>query len=94
MANFDRWGNPEMSDEQLFRVMRMALAREPRMVLKKSLPISLIKPKKQPRLLLLKSRQAPSIADMQAVLHKACAMGRITGHDALALEQLIFQFRG
>lgn len=97
----DYYGNPCMSDEELFGLMRKAL--------KRRRSTSAAKPKK--RAVLLRKAMAPdddmiataakasgsaatksdgfTVAEMLKRLNTAVTLGKVTGHDAVVAEKLI-----
>ncbi len=85
MANFDRWGNPEMSDKELFRIMRKALAPKPRMILAKAIQMAKRKAAKP----VTQALQPVSDDQLLGAISHACALGKITGFDALALHRAV-----
>jgi hypothetical protein len=88
MPCYNRFGEEEqMSDDQLFGLMRKALAPKPRMIVAKSINLPV---KKDTARVISRARQQPSDRELLGALSHAVALGRLTGADALAAEKLIY----
>lgn len=93
MTHFNRFGEPEMSDAKLFKLLHRALAKPPRLILQKSLALVGMKPKatkpakpapKSPVPVIVRKPQ-PSDRELAAFLGDATVRGLLTGsaaHDA------------
>lgn len=90
MTCFNRFGEPEMSDDELFRIMRRALSKPPRLILSKSIAAAGLKPKTmkpaKPAPLPVVVRK-PQLSDRELAifLGDATVRGLLTGsaaHDA------------
>lgn len=96
MTYYNRFGEPEMSDDELFSLLNKALApkpskpRQPRLVLAKSILTAVKrKPVRPSKPVLVVPSKILSDRELLGGLSDAVARGWLTGHDALAAEKLV-----
>lgn len=91
MTVYDRFGDRlPHEDEYIFALLNKAYGPKPRKIhmLAKAIPADRVKsmlPKK-PRLILPVKKAEPSDRELLGALSHACALGLLSGHDALACE--------